>query len=583
MAHYFLIFFLRVLTLVLLCLVPLTAQSDQNADSKIEIIGVPDLIKQNIELHLGIEKDLLPVSSLGFPRSNDFILSKTYQALQAMGYYQPSVRLTGNHQLWNLSITLNNPVVWDKVDVRLLGAGQEFSPLIEIINQHPFETDLVVNHGQYDQFKSRLQSLAIESGFFDTHFETSRLDVDISMSKANIEWILDTGERYVIHEIKFSGSVLSDRLLRRYLYIKPSEFYQHENIIKSQQALNRSGFFNLVTIDRLFDRAKKLVTIILEFEDIEKYEFKTSLGYGTDTGGKIGVSWLDRRFNERGHNYLASLDISQIESSASFQYAIPLEKNKSEWLNRLSYREKDEDLAQSKILTIESRKINQIDEYWSSQWALTLASERISTQAIIEEQLQYLIPSWQINYYSTTDPFSAQSGWRWQSKILATDKFLSDPSISFVQIEQNIKYIWEFKQDWRLLTRAQAAYTQINTQEFNTSMPIDYRYFAGGDVSVRGYQYQSLSPKDINGLPLGGKHQLVTSLELDWRFKPDWRLAVFADQGNAFNDWSDIDLHQSVGTGVRWITPVGSIRLDFARALDAPEEWNWHITIGSDL
>jgi translocation and assembly module TamA len=119
--------------------------------------------------------------------------------------------------------------------------------------------------------------------------------------------------------------------------------------------------------------------------------------------------------------------------------------------------------------------------------------------------------------------------------------------------------------------------------EFNFRMPPSYRYFAGGDTSVRGYDYQTLSPKDSNGLILGGKHLFTSSVEFDWQFSQDWRWAFFTDRGSAFNDWGKMNQRSSIGTGIRWITPVGSIRLDYAKALDDAKDWRWHITIGPDL
>ena len=63
----------------------------------------------------------------------------------------------------------------------------------------------------------------------------------------------------------------------------------------------------------------------------------------------------------------------------------------------------------------------------------------------------------------------------------------------------------------------------------------------------------------------------------------NFRWAVFADQGNAFNAWRDWQLHKSIGTGLRWVTPIGAIRLDVAKALDGNKAWRFHITIGPDL
>jgi len=102
--------------------------------------------------------------------------------------------------------------------------------------------------------------------------------------------------------------------------------------------------------------------------------------------------------------------MSNIEIITSIQYKIPLDKEKSEWLNRLSNQIIDDKLALSNVTKFDSRLLNHIDDNWSSQWALTLAVEDHSSNDNIVSNLKYLVPSWQTNYNSVTDPFSAQTG-----------------------------------------------------------------------------------------------------------------------------------------------------------------------------
>ncbi len=64
----------------------------------------------------------------------------------------------------------------------------------------------------------------------------------------------------------------------------------------------------------------------------------------------------------------------------------------------------------------------------------------------------------------------------------------------------------------------------------------------------------------------GGEHKIVASLELERDFRSNFRGAVFADIGNAFNDW-DTPLEYSIGIGIRWKLPMLMIGLDLAQAL----------------
>jgi len=112
-------------------------------------------------------------------------------------------------------------------------------------------------------------------------------------------------------------------------------------------------------------------------------------------------------------------------------------------------------------------------------------------------------------------------------------------------------------------------------------VPIPFRFFTGGDSSVRGYAYQSLGPKDARGNVVGGKHLLAGSIELERAIGTDWGIAAFYDAGNAFDDFGSFQLAQGVGLGVRYYTPVGPIRLDLARQAGVSDpQYRFHFTVG---
>jgi len=109
------------------------------------------------------------------------------------------------------------------------------------------------------------------------------------------------------------------------------------------------------------------------------------------------------------------------------------------------------------------------------------------------------------------------------------------------------------------------------------------RFFAGGDQSVRGYDYQSLSPENSQGDKIGGQYLFAASVEYQYSFAERWRLAGFYDQGNTFNSLSTPSLKSAVGVGVRWVSPVGPLRLDLAHPLDGEGGVRLHFSMGPEL
>ena len=567
-----------------------SAQQDIKPGTVITITGVDSTLKTNILRNLNSNENIIPLSVLGFEQSDNYILNKARSALQALGYYQPILTLSDNNQgdrpAKALTVDLQAPVRWHNVSLTFdcENVPTELSKLVE---HHPFAKDKIVNHGDYSQFKSSLQRQAQELGLLNSSFAVSALKVDIGQLKADVNWLFNCGARYKINKVTIEGTVLSHDLVNRYSKIQTGQHYNQPDIIASQQALNRSGLFKSVVVDQSIDHTAKTVDVSLSILDSDKYELKTFLGYGTDSGGKLGVSWANRRVNSRAHQYIAALDFNKVKLDiadihATFQYQIPLEKASSQWINQVSYEIKNEEIGRSKIFTLESVLANKINDHWASQWSITMAQEQLDSNADVDRSLEYIVPSWQLNYYSVTDPFSALEGWRWQSIFRFSGEQLSDPNITFLQMDQRLKRIWAINSDWRLLLRARLGSTWMDTDDFNRSMPSNYRFFAGGDVSVRGYKHQSLSPVEDDVL-IGGKHIFSSSIEVDYLFNEDFRWAVFTDQGNAFNDLRAWKLHKSIGTGIRWVTPIGAIRFDVAKALDGNKGWRIHVTIGPDL
>lgn len=96
--------------------------------------------------------------------------------------------------------------------------------------------------------------------------------------------------------------------------------------------------------------------------------------------------------------------------------------------------------------------------------------------------------------------------------------------------------------------------------------PDSQRFRAGGDDSVRGYEYRSLGPIS-SGVVGSGDAIFTSSLELARPFSasmPSVWGAVFIDAGNAANSFANLEPALGYGVGVRWRSPVGPLRVDWA-------------------
>jgi len=107
-------------------------------------------------------------------------------------------------------------------------------------------------------------------------------------------------------------------------------------------------------------------------------------------------------------------------------------------------------------------------------------------------------------------------------------------------------------------------------------LPFYKNFYAGGASSVRGYQASSLGPKNSIGQSLGGKRRTLAQAELIFplpgvNLDKSMRFSTFVDAGSVDNHFDDglSEMRYSAGIGFNWYSPVGPMRFNFAKALNA--------------
>lgn len=152
----------------------------------------------------------------------------------------------------------------------------------------------------------------------------------------------------------------------------------------------------------------------------------------------------------------------------------------------------------------------------------------------------------------------------------------------FVALEMQHTLIRTFAERHRFVLRSHAGW--IETNDFK-NVPPDLRYFAGGDRSLRGYDYESISPRDENGDLTGATKLFTGSVEYQFKVTGKWWAAAFMDFGDAVDRWQDFKVKKGAGLGVRWESPLGPIKLDIARPVGsgAPNNWQFYIGLGPEL
>ncbi len=114
------------------------------------------------------------------------------------------------------------------------------------------------------------------------------------------------------------------------------------------------------------------------------------------------------------------------------------------------------------------------------------------------------------------------------------------------------------------------------------AVPVYERFYLGGADTVRGYAYRDIGPKDDRGRPIGGNVRFMANVEYTVPIARELSLAAFFDAGNVWSTYDDLDLGDLVtgtGIGLRIMSPLGPLRLDYAYGFDVGKT-RLHFTIG---
>jgi len=437
-----------------------------------------------------------------------------------------------------------------------------------------------LDHGAYESLKTRLGSLASARGYQEARITRSELRVDPAAGTAVALVTLESGPRYRLGDMRVDVEGLDENLVRRIAEYEAGQPYSADRLHNINQALSDSGYFANVEVRPEVESATDLtVPVTVSAEPRKRHLYTAGVGLDTDTGPRIRLGYENRRINRRGHRLVSRLQASPVESDVSVEYRIPLDRPRSEWLTfytSASYEDTKTFESTAGRLGVRSTHLR---GKWLETRFLDLSREDYKV-GNTDRTSTFLTPGLSYQRVETDGSLRPSRGWRLSAEVRGgTEAVLSETNVIRAQVSAG----WLRALPWggRILTRGQLG--ALATGDFE-ALPPSLRFFAGGDNSVRGYQFDSLGPKDSSGEVVGGRYLAVASLEYEHPLFGAWSAAAFVDVGNAFANDSNDGLKTGVGVGLRWQSPVGPMRVDLAHPLDDDDKTiRVHLRLGPDL
>lgn len=504
-------------------------------------------------------------------------------ALRALGYYDITIdkRLTWTDECWQaeIDVAIGEPVQYRTVDIRVDGEplAVDENSILAVLRPDVGE---VLHHGNYEQFKSTLMQQLSAQGYFDATYSRKEVIVETDSSSADLYLYVDRGPRYRFGSLSFSDGILREDLLRSYTDIREGDYYSAREISRLYESLNGSGYFSQVSIRTdPVDEVGHTAPVDVTLRPGIRRNYSIGAGLATDTGPQGRLGYINRRRNDRGHQVEARLFVSDTDSEATASYRWPMRDPRTDWASVITgVQHEDTDTSENDTFKLGYLRTKSLSDNWLWTRSIDYSYEefRVGDQ---DDSSQLIILG--VNFESAVGREISRStrGRRINFDIRgASDSLGSDTS--FLQFRVNAKFLRSLSDRYRVILRGSLGTTIKDEFE---KLPVSARFFAGGDRSVRGYGFESLGPTNADGEVIGGSHLIEASVEFDRMLTDKWSIAAFMDAGSAFSNEKP-ELSTGVGLGVRWYSPVGPLRLDFAHPLDDPDQrLRVHIVLGPDL
>ncbi|MBP9787024.1 MAG: BamA/TamA family outer membrane protein [Acinetobacter sp.] len=392
----------------------------------------------------------------------------------------------------------------------------------------------------------------------------------------------------IVDESQFSGGQAPQAYaLARTMPLTP----EHENDDDERQKLEEQT------------RIEKKIPVVVTLNADRLNSLETGIGYGTDTGARIRSQYRRAIVNKYGHAFDANVEVSQIRQSIDGRYSIPYKHPLNDYFNLVGGYEREErnDIGPDINLLVESavlggeRVIKNPLGDWQHTIGVRYRLDRLTRKGDIDinelpdafkvsgidSEQESLLFGYEISKTNSNSRLNPTIGFKQTYKLeMGTESLLSNANMAILTGGWRFIYSLGENENHQFVGRADTSY--IFTDDFN-KVPYNLRFFTGGDQSLRGFDYKSLSPEE-NGFKIGGQALGVGSLEYNYQFKDGWRAAIFSDFGNAYDKQFSNPTEYSMGVGIRWRSPIGPIRLDVASGISNDNNpIRLHFFIGSQL
>ncbi|MDR0622321.1 MAG: outer membrane protein assembly factor BamA [Deltaproteobacteria bacterium] len=388
-----------------------------------------------------------------------------------------------------------------------------------------------------------------------------------------------------------------DKVIRRHLDVAEGDLTTSSRIKNSENNLMRSGFFEDINIVTSPSDDPEAMDMRVEVKERPTGSFQIGAGY-SNYNGIFGVMKVTQD-NLFGYGRRIAIEANVGGSNNYFDFSftdpwvgdIPLMVGFNLFKYRSEYDYYDKDSVGGSIRagypifekfyltgTYSWENIDLEDPgFVTSAYLRSMMGNTINSTFTVS-----LMRDTRNHYFQPTAGSTARASYTIATALLGGDT-------AFHRYELEYAHWIPIKPlpGWSLMGHVEVGYMNAYKEG---GLPIYEKYMLGGINSIRGYDWYSISPKDpLTGESIGGEKMLALNFELAFPLLQEQGLfgVLFFDMGNVWPEnvnYSFGDLKRSYGAGLRYLSPMGPLRIEYGRAMDPdPGEPNgrWEFTMGA--
>jgi translocation and assembly module TamA len=401
--------------------------------------------------------------------------------------------------------------------------------------------------------------------------------IDHASKTVDVTWPVDLGPKARFGSIKYVNTEVAKPLhLARLPRFKSGDVYDSRKVDDFREALLTTGLYGAINVYPQYASDSTdgiaIADIIVDGQPTTQHTISLIAGYNTREGPRGEVNWQHRNLFGGEERLTLRGVLGTIEQSASANLQkFNFGSRDQTLLSNLAFAHYDNDTLEAFTYSIsgglERQNLRFLQRRWTYSVLAQVGLEDVKRGGTLGTFYTVSLPS-NIRYDGTDNLFDPTKGFRIAYTMVPEVAVRSGANFYVVNDLQGSVYK---RLGPRLpVTLALRARAGVIVGTDLANIPVTRRFYSGGGGSIRGYDYQGVSPLDITGKRLGGRSINEASFEARIKITKSIGVVPFIDAGAVYTSSLPRfdDIRWGAGIGLRYHTDFAPIRLDIATPLN---------------